>query len=164
VTGLLETTRLTSLPADLEALRIESGREGFSFLDRLVADWISGTNTFSRPGERLLGVFADRQLVAVGGLNADPYVPGRGVGRIRHVYVLGARRHQGVGRALIERLVRDAGGLFSELRLRTATAGAAAFYGRCGFSRVDDPTATHMPKLGGSSGGSGTPFPEAKSS
>src|SRR4051794_40678324 len=148
MTGLIEITRLHSLPAGLETLRLESGREGFGFMDRLVADWIGGTNTFSRAGESLLGVFADEQFVGVGGLNADPYLPGTDVGRIRHVYVLGGWRHQGVGRALIDCLVREAGGLFSELRLRTATARAAAFYVRCGFSRVDNPTATHSLKLG----------------
>jgi len=163
IAGPIEITRLNSLPAGLDALRIESGREGFGFLDRLVADWIGGTNTFSRSGERLLGAFADGQLVGVGGLNADPYLPGTDVGRIRHVYVLGVWRHQGVGRALIDRLVRDAGGLFSELRLRTATAGAAAFYVRCGFSPVDDPTATHAVKLGGCSAGFGTPASQSKS-
>ena len=149
VTGPIEITRLTSLPAGLETLRIESGREGFGFLDRLVADWTRGTNTFSGSGERLLGVFAGQRLVGVGGLNADPYVPGTDVGRVRHVYVLGAWRHGGMGWALIDRLVSDAGGFFSELRLRTATAGAAAFYVRCGFSRVDDPTATHSLRLDG---------------
>lgn len=163
VTGLIEITRLNSLPAGLEALRIESGREGFGFLDRLVADWTAGTNAFSRFGEGLLGAFADRQLVGVGGLNADPYVPGTGVGRIRHVYVLGVWRHQGVGRALIDRLVREAEGQFSELRLRAASADAAAFYVRCGFSPVDDPTATHAVKLGGCPGGFGAPASRPKS-
>jgi len=164
VTGLVEITRLNSLPAGLETLRRESGREGFGFLDRLVVDWTRGTNTFSRSGEGLLGAFAGGQLVGIGGLNADPYLPGTDVGRIRHVYVLGVWRHQGVGRALIDCFVREAGGLFSELRLRTVTAGAAAFYVRCGFSPVDDPSATHSVKLGGCPNGFGTPTSQSKSS
>jgi GNAT superfamily N-acetyltransferase len=149
VTDLIEITQLKSLSAGLESLRIESAREGFSFIDRLIADWTSGANTFSRPGEGLLGAFADGQLVGVGGLNADPYLPATDVGRIRHVYVLGSWRHKGVGRTLIDRLVGEAGGLFGELRLRTDTAGAAAFYLRCGFSPVDDPAASHVFKLAG---------------
>jgi GNAT superfamily N-acetyltransferase len=164
VTGRIEITRLNSLPTGLETLRIESAREGFGFLDRLVADWTRGTNTFSRPGEGLLGAYADGQLVGIGGLNADPYLPGTDVGRIRHVYVQGVWRHQGVGRALIDCLVREAGGLFSELRLRTVTADAAAFYVRCGFNPVDDPSATHWLKLGGCPKGFGTPASQPESS
>ena len=141
----VEITRLHSLPVGLEHLRDEAARDGFGFLERLVADWASGANTFSRPGECLLGALADGRLVGVGGLNVDPYSPRTDLGRIRHVYVLDAWRHKGVGRALIDDLVREARGLFRELRLRTGTA--AAFYVRCGFGPVDDPTASHALKL-----------------
>jgi len=143
----IEITRLHALPSGLDRLRDEAARHGFAFLDRLVADWASGANTFSRPGECLLGALADDRLVGIGGLNADPYSSRTDLGRIRHVYVLGAWRHKGVGRALIDCLVSEGRGLFGELRLRTATAAAAAFYVQCGFGPVDDPTASHALKL-----------------
>jgi GNAT superfamily N-acetyltransferase len=143
----IEIARLHWLPSGLEHLRDEAARHGFGFLDRLVADWASGANTFSRRGECLLGALADGGLVGIGGLNADPYSPRTDLGRIRHVYVLDAWRRKGVGGVLIDCLVREARGLFSELRLRTATTAAAAFYVHCGFGPVDDPTASHALKL-----------------
>jgi len=143
----IEITRLHALPSGLDRLRDEAARHGFAFLDRLVADWASGANTFSRPGECLLGALADDRLVGIGGLNADPYSSRTDLGRIRHVYVLDAWRRKGVGRALIDCLVSEGRGLFGELRLRTANAAAAAFYVQCGFGPVDDPTASHALKL-----------------
>jgi len=145
----VEIAPVGSLPAGLETLRLEAARQGFGFLDRLVADWTSGANTFGRPGEALLGAFSDSRLVGIGGLNTDPYSSRADLGRIRHVYVLDAWRHKGVGRALIDCLVAKARGLFTELRLRTDTEAAAAFYARCGFSPIADPTASHAFKLAG---------------
>jgi GNAT superfamily N-acetyltransferase len=147
MTDPVEIARVYSLPAGLEILRREAARQGFGFLDRLVSDWTSGANTFGRPGEVLLGAFADSRLVGIGGLNADPYSSRTDLGRVRHVYVLDAWRQQGVGRALIDCLVRTARESFTELRLRTATEGAAAFYVRCGFSPIDDPAASHALNL-----------------
>jgi GNAT superfamily N-acetyltransferase len=143
----IEITRLRSLPSGLEHLRHEAAHHGFGFLDRLVADWASGANTFSRPGECLLGAFVGDRLVGIGGLNADPYSPRTDLGRIRHVYVLDAWRRKGAGRALLDGLVRQARGRFGELRLRTGATDAAAFYVLCGFGPVDDPAASHALKL-----------------
>jgi GNAT superfamily N-acetyltransferase len=112
-------------------------------MDRLVSDWTNGTNTFNRPGECLLGAFADRRLVGIGGLNQDPYSARADVGRVRHLYVLDSFRQKGIGGALVNRLVRAARGVFGELRLRTDTEGAAAFYVRCGFCAANDATASH---------------------
>ena len=145
----VEIVPVRSLPSGLETLRLEAAPQGFGFLDRLVSDWTSGANTFGRPGEALLGAFSDTRLVGIGGLNADPYSSRTGLGRVRHVYVLGAWRHKGVGRALIDCLVRKARESFTEVRLRTATEAAAAFYVRCGFSPIDDPTASHSLQLVG---------------
>jgi GNAT superfamily N-acetyltransferase len=143
-----EITRLYSLPAGLETLRTDAAREGFAFIERLVAEWTSGTNTFDRPGECLLGAFADGRLVGIGGLNADPYLPGTNTARVRHVYVLEGWRRKGIGRALVDRLVREARGSFGEVRLRTAH-GAAEFYIRCGFSPLDHASASHSLKFTG---------------
>jgi GNAT superfamily N-acetyltransferase len=145
----IEIVRLHSLPSGLEHLRDEAVRHGFGFLDRLIEDWTGGTNNFSGSGECLLGALADGRLVGIGGLNADPYLPRVDLGRVRHVYVLEAWRRKGVGQAIIGRLVREAQGRFSELRLRTDRTAAAAFYIGCGFGPVDDPSASHSFKLVG---------------
>ena len=145
----IQIIRLYSLPSGLEALRAEAARQGFMFMDRLVSDWASGANTFSCPGECFLGALADDRLVGVAGLNADPYLPKAGVGRVRHVYVLDSWRHKGIGRALVDRLLNEARGFFGEVRLRTDTDGAAAFYIGCGFSQANDATASHSLKFVG---------------
>src|SRR5687768_15110823 len=84
----------------LQPLIEESRGEGFRFLVRLRSEFRDGSNRFDAPGEVLLGGFQGAELVAVGGLNRDPYAPEPRVGRLRHLYVRRAFRGKGVGRAL----------------------------------------------------------------
>jgi GNAT superfamily N-acetyltransferase len=128
----------------LEPLIEESQREGFRFLVRLRTEFEDGGNRFDAPGECLLGCDVGSVLVAVGGLNRDPYAAEARVGRLRHLYVSQAHRHRGVGRALVERLVALARPHFDVLQLRTDTAAAARFYERLGFTRSALPHATHQ--------------------
>jgi GNAT superfamily N-acetyltransferase len=140
---MIDLRQLDGLVAEMVPLAAEAEREGYGFVRRLRDDWLSSANRFDRPGELLIGI-RDGYLVAVGGLNADPYAPDGRVGRLRHVYVLADRRRSGIGTALVERLMAQAAAHFSLLRLRTDTAAAAAFYERLGFRRIDDDTATHI--------------------
>ena len=133
---------LTALPHGFDDLREESVKQGFTMLTRLASEWEAGTNRFDRPNELLLGAFRDNQLVATGGLNIDPYASASGTARIRHVYVLDAERKNGIGRALILRLLAHAAGRFHVVRLWTGRA--TALYDRLGFDRTDDPKATHI--------------------
>jgi GNAT superfamily N-acetyltransferase len=135
------------LPADFDELRGEAADGGFRFLDRLARDWRNGENRFDQPGERLVGAFAGDRLIAIGGVNRDPYAERANVGRLRHLYVLKDWRTTGVGRALVEGLLRHAEGVFSEVRLRTDTDAASAFYRQCGFTVVDSPSASHARTL-----------------
>ncbi|MBV9773510.1 MAG: GNAT family N-acetyltransferase [Gemmatimonadetes bacterium] len=121
----------------------ESRREGFSFLVRLRADFENGSNRFDAAGEALLGGWCGEALVAVGGLNRDPYAPEPRVGRLRHLYVAHAFRGRGVGRALVEALVSAAATHYDVLRLRTDTPDAARFYEALGFVPVAERHATH---------------------
>jgi GNAT superfamily N-acetyltransferase len=133
-----------SLPLPgLEALRVEAAEQDFRFLDRLISDWDEGRNTFSADGETLLGAFYHKQLIAVGGLNKDPYVSDSATARIRHLYVLSPWRRRGMGRSLVKRLLDIAETTFSRVRLRTDTLEAASFYENCGFVRIEDETASH---------------------
>src|SRR5581483_2756846 len=140
----VQISRLRSVPSDLEALRNEAEAQGFRFIDRLFTDWANGANRFDRPGECLLGVFADGKPIGVGGLNIDSNLDHADVGRIRHVYVLRDWRRKGIGRMLVSRLVDEARRTFREVRLRTDTDDAAFFYAQCGFRSVDDATASHV--------------------
>lgn len=133
---------LAALPADLSFLEAESIAQGFSMIRRLREDWETGQNRFDGPGEVLLGAFADERLVGVGGLNIDPYLADPGVGRLRHLYVLQARRRSSVGSRLVGGLLSHAAGRFGRVRLWTGQAGA--FYEALGFARTDEEKATHV--------------------
>jgi GNAT superfamily N-acetyltransferase len=136
--------RKISLPVDgIDKLRLEASAEGYNFLDRLVEDWASGENRFDGPGETFCGAFADHVLVAVGGLNRDPFVADPELGRIRRVYVRQAWRNRGVGEALVRWLLAEARKSFGSVRLRAENAGAARLYERIGFAPIDDANATH---------------------
>ena len=138
--------------ADLAPLVEESEREGFCFLARLRRDFEDGSNRFDAPGEALLGCDRGAGLIAVGGLNRDPYSPEPRVGRLRHLYVSGASRRCGVGRMLVDALVAAARPHFGVLQLRTDTPAAARFYEALGFAPVASAHATHRMVLGGSRG------------
>lgn len=131
----------------LEELEAEAALEGFNFLGRLIGEWRAGTNRFDRPGERLLGAYVESRLVAVSGLNIDPFSTSRRIGRLRRLYVSRCFRRRGVGAALVARLLDEAAGVFDVLRLRTESADAAAFYLRCGFSPVEEAAATHAKRI-----------------
>jgi ribosomal protein S18 acetylase RimI-like enzyme len=65
------------------------------------------------------------------------------------MYVAPEVRRRGVGRRLVEQVMREARGRFGELHLRTADAGAAAFYERVGFERVEgERFVTHRREVG----------------
>jgi GNAT superfamily N-acetyltransferase len=129
----------------LDALSDAALAEGFGFLRRLMQDWASGANRFDQPGEQLIGAFAGTHLLGVCGLNRDPYLRSQGVGRLRHLYVAPGHRRHGIATALVRPLLGT--GDFHQLRLRTDTAEAAAFYLRLGFHPVADATASHAISL-----------------
>ena len=128
----------------LVELRADARAEGFNFLDTLVNDWASGVNCFDAPGEVLCGHFDQGMLVAVGGLNIDPFAGDPEIGRIRRVYVRSAWRNRGVGRALVMHLVEYARRNFKWVRLRAENDGAARLYERLGFVPTESPEATHI--------------------
>jgi GNAT superfamily N-acetyltransferase len=144
----LDVERVRELRWDaVESLVVESERAGLGFVRRLVDEWASGRNRFDRPGEMLLGARMDGCLVGVCGLNVDPYAATLAVGRVRHLYVLESRRRHGVGRRLVEEIIRTAGGRFDTLRLRTHNPGAARLYEALGFRPSEDADCTHLMTL-----------------
>lgn len=128
--------------ARLRALVDLADEEGFEFVRRLDAEWQSGANRFDGTGEILLAVTDGEALLAVGGLNIDPYETS-GQARLRHVYVVPERRGTGIGRALVEALLAHARTRFAVVRLRTNTEAAAKFYLRLGFRSIEAQHATH---------------------
>lgn len=128
----------------LAALRAEARAEGYRFVDTLAEDWETGHNRFDRPGELLLAAWDGGMMIAVGGLNRDPYPCASGTGRLRHVFVAAARRRSGMGGALVRRLMDGAHDHFDRVRLRTASAKAGLFYECLGFVRTNEDHATHV--------------------
>ena len=141
--SMMEIRQIRLPVPGLDNLRREARDEGYSFLDRLVEDWLSGENRFDGPGEVFCGCF-DSELMAVGGLNRDPFLADPEVGRIRRMYVHPAWRNRGVGEALVRWLLASARGSFRGVRLRAENAAAARLYERVGFTPIIDPQATHI--------------------
>lgn len=135
---------MTPASSGFDALASDASAEGRRFVARLAEEWRGGANRFDRPGEAFRGAFRDGVLVAVGGLDADPYLPeASGTARLRHGYVRPAWRRAGLGAALTLHLLSPAGLRFRRVRLRTGNPDAARLYGRCGFEHVDEQDATH---------------------
>src|SRR5262249_32650308 len=113
--------RLTHLTPELLVAPIaESEAQGLGFVRRLADGWASGGDRFERPGEALFAVRDAADIVALGGLNVDPYTTAPGTGRVRHVYVLMAHRRRGLGAALVSEIIAAARGHFHTLRLSTS--------------------------------------------
>ena len=142
----VERLRVLTSP-DLDGLVADSEHAGVRFVRRLIDEWGNGANRFDRPGEALFGAWVDGRLVGVCGLNVDPYTDAAGVGRVRHLYVLTASRRLGVGRDLVEHVVRAARGPFATLRLSTSNPAAARLYEALGFRPVEQPHCTHVRAL-----------------
>ncbi len=137
-----------SLPEDVSVLLESSRSEGHNLVERLVDHWRDGSNRFDRPGELACEARLGSKLVAVGGLNQDPYLDDPGVGRVRHVYVVPEARGQGVGRALVMSLVDHARDRFTRVRLRTTDPESAEFYLQIGFVEThDEEDSTHQIEL-----------------
>ncbi len=127
--------RITNLlEVDYLELVNESKSEGFRFLERLVSDYKSGANTFSKPGEVLYGIFNRAGiLVAVGGLTIDPYADDNKIGRLRRFYVARNERRSGLGKLLVDTILKEARNEFKVVVLYTDAEEASQFYSRIGF-------------------------------
>jgi GNAT superfamily N-acetyltransferase len=136
------------LPAPgIDELRAEARAEGYKFLEPLVDEWLSGKNRFDGAGETLRVCLDQETLVAVGGLNRDPFLADSTVGRIRRLYVRPAWRNQGVGTALLDNLISTARQNFRSVRLRAESSRAASLYERKGFVPIASDSATHILRL-----------------
>lgn len=141
----LAVVSFSSPPDGISTLLEVSLAEGHNLVERLVDDWEDGSNRFDQPGEVALGAWVGSKLVAVGGLNRDPYIEDADVGRIRHLYVSPQARGRGVGRVLVLALLEEARKTFRRVRLRTSQHGASELYLSLGFERIgDEPDATHV--------------------
>lgn len=126
---------LTDLNNDvLQKLLTNSLDEGYTFVQTLLDQYLSGKVTFTEDESLLLSAKSDDELIGVGGIHPDPYLIDSSIGRIRHVYVLPEYRRSGIGRQLVESLLEHARRHYSSVTLRTLTTHGDAFYKSLGFS------------------------------
>jgi GNAT superfamily N-acetyltransferase len=141
---MISISRIELPVPGLEELRKEALAEGYNFIETLIDDWDSASNRFNDRGEMLCGYFDGDVIVAVGGLNCDPFAGDPGTGRIRRVYVRAAWRNQAIGRSLVMHLVEQARTHFDCVRLRAENEHAARLYERLGFVPIERADATHI--------------------
>ncbi|MHC0035371.1 GNAT family N-acetyltransferase [Pseudoneobacillus sp. C159] len=134
---------------DLTRLLEESKEEGFRFVERLVNEYQNGTNTFHQPSETLFGIFTKtNKIIAICGLNIDPFSNSTKIGRLRRFYVGRKYRRNGVGSLLLKEIILQASNHFDLLVLHTDTNEADQFYTALGFSRDNQyPNSTHFMNL-----------------
>ena len=122
----------------------EALEDNDTFMQRTIDEWKSGKNTFSKEGEKFWGLMIQNELVAVGGLNIDPFVDDPTVGRVRHVYVLKKYRGLGLSKILMKMIIDKAKQHFKILRLSTHNPVAASLYESLGFEKAEGHKVTHI--------------------
>jgi GNAT superfamily N-acetyltransferase len=142
-TAMISIRRIELPVPGIELLRSEARDEGYNFIERLVKEWESSENRFDAPGEILCGHLDRGLLVAVGGLNRDPFAGCLDWGRIRRVYVRSEWRKKGIGRALVATLIEEARKNFTCVRLRVENPDAACLYEKMGFAPIASANSTH---------------------
>jgi len=134
-------------PSDISFLLNDSILDGHNHIQRLVDDYVTGKNRFMKPGESLFIALLGNKIVGICGLNQYPYYNPT-YGRIRRLYVLKTYRQSGIGRMLVEAVIRQANGKFEKLILRTDNPVASKFYESLGFKVATDIlNATHIKTL-----------------
>jgi GNAT superfamily N-acetyltransferase len=129
---------IENLPTDFDALRAEAHGEGYRFVERLAKDWEAGATRFDHDGEALLGAHVDGVLAGIGGLTLDPVV--LGALRMRRFYVRPSFRKHGIGRKLVEALLKYPRRV-GQVVVVNAARGSSAFWEALGF--VPDPREGH---------------------
>ncbi|HUB13850.1 MAG TPA: GNAT family N-acetyltransferase [Acetobacteraceae bacterium] len=119
------------LPAGFGDLRDDARREGYTHIERLAADWASGTNRFAGQGEALVAAFMAARLAGVGGVTLDPIDPA--ALRMRRFYVRPHCRGQGIGRLMAEALLVHARDVTQSIVLNATTEIAVLFWEALGF-------------------------------
>ena len=128
---------MDTLPEELSELVQRARDEGHNHLDRLRDDFAAKRNRFDGDGEALLTVSREGRLVAIGGLNRDPYDSQPDAGRVRRVYVHLDARRLGIASGLMAAVeARAIANGWRRLNLYTGSAEAAGFYARLGYQVV----------------------------
>lgn len=135
---MFSVASVVALPTDIDSLAAVAADEGFRMVSRLAAEYRLGDNRFDGPGEALWAARAGGELIAVCGLNRDPFAdPAENAGRVRRLYVRPEWRRCGIASELVDAVVARARTRFSILTAFTTNESARAFYVARGFDTVD---------------------------
>jgi GNAT superfamily N-acetyltransferase len=121
---------------ELNHLVQEASSEQYSFMLRMKAEYVGNKNKFNQDGEAIFLALKDEKIIGFVGLNVDPYLKDKNVGRIRHLYVQKDYRRQKVAKELLSQLIIKAKKHFKILTLRTFHQNASSFYEALGFTNT----------------------------
>jgi GNAT superfamily N-acetyltransferase len=130
---------LDGLPLGIDVLGAEAACEGYRFLERLVAEWMSHRQRFAREGEALLAAYVGNELAGIGGITIEPAV--MGALRMRRFYVRPSFRRRGIGHKLALSLLERSRSLECQVMVNAGPAEASAFWEALGF--MPDPGNGH---------------------
>lgn len=128
----------------LEQLAKDALQDGYKIVRRTIDQWVSGENQFDKYQEVLYAVEIDQSIVAIGGINIDPYLMDDDIGRVRHFYVHRQYRQKGIARALLELVLKEKAAHYTVIRLTTNNEAAMQLYEEFGFKKVVEFKATHV--------------------
>ncbi len=129
---------ISTLHSGISDLAVSAESEGFGMVRRLVDDYIADVNRFSKRGECLCIALHGDHVIAIGGINVDPYHDSSSLGRIRHLYVSPDFRRDGVGRRLMELIEGHGRKRFETFQLFTESLAASRFYEALSYVPVHD--------------------------
>jgi predicted GNAT family acetyltransferase len=125
-------------------LNLDAKQDGSRIVSKVIHDYLSEVNPFDNKKEVLYGVFDEQQLVAIGGINIDPYLMDDMIGRIRHLYVNRAYRNKGIATALIDKILEEKESFYNVIRMSTKNEVAMQLFESFGFKKVVEFKATHI--------------------
>ena len=138
-------TEITDSNIDsLNELAQDAIADGHTSVQRTIDEWKDGSNKFSKDGEKIWGIFLSDQCIGIGGINQDPFIDDRTVGRVRHLYISTQYRRLGLSKVLLKLILTHAKKYFTSLRLSTKNPIAASFYESFGFKKTDGIKVTHL--------------------
>jgi GNAT superfamily N-acetyltransferase len=130
-------------PIGFTQLRAEAEAENFHHMARLAEEWETRSQRFQFEGEGLFAALLNDRLMGVGGVTRDPVLPPDQALRVRRLYVRREGRRQGVGRALVHRIARQAFLHAPAVVTNARTPPAARFFEALGFAAEDGDGWTH---------------------
>ncbi|MBD3340546.1 MAG: GNAT family N-acetyltransferase [Candidatus Lokiarchaeota archaeon] len=130
----------------IEELIHESENEGYRFLSKMFSQWNSRENQFQKENEKAIIFRENNKVIAIGGINEEPYLKRKDFGRLRGVYVLPSFRRKHVGKEIVKHLIDFGNKYYKAITLRVPdNIEAYPFYESIGFEMTNEyESVTHI--------------------